>query len=241
MVNRMDEILHRYHQVQENIAAAAQSVGRSPEQVSTVVVTKGHLPRQILPLTSAGIREFGENRVEEALPKIAQLSSVGEIEWHMIGHVQSRKSKLVVGNFCLVHSVDRLKLANRLNKYSSETGSLLPILLQFNVSGEQTKSGWEASQRSDWDLLLPDVEAILQCDFIQVHGLMTLAPYSQNPEAARPFFVRLRKLRDFFAARFPDYNWEELSMGMSGDYHVAVQEGATIVRIGTAILGSQEQ
>ena len=155
----------------------------------------------------------------------------------MIGHVQSRKAKMVAGKFKLVHSVDRLKLADQLNKFAAEAGEKLPILLQFNVSGEQTKFGWEASNQTAWDQLLPDVEAILQREFLQVHGLMTLAPFSPNPESARQFFVRLRQLRDYFAACYPDQHWVELSMGMSGDYQVAVQEGATIVRIGTAILG----
>jgi uncharacterized pyridoxal phosphate-containing UPF0001 family protein len=124
-----------------------------------------------------------------------------------------------------------------LDRFAEQAGEILPILLQFNVSGEQTKSGWSASDPASWDQLLPEVEAVLQCRFLQVHGLMTLAPFSPDPEDARPSFVRLQKLRDYFAARFPDQDWAELSMGMSGDYQVAIQEGATLVRIGTAILG----
>ncbi|MEN8240907.1 MAG: YggS family pyridoxal phosphate-dependent enzyme [Chloroflexota bacterium] len=236
----MNSTHRRYEQVQENITRAAQSSGRNIQDISTVVVTKGHPIEQIIPLIEAGVRDFGENRVEEALPKIIELSTEGEINWHMIGHLQSRKANLVAGKFCLVHSVDRLKLANRLDRFSAEAGSKLPVLLQYNVSGEQTKSGWEAADQSSWEGLLSDVEAILQCENLQVNGLMTLAPYSLQPETARPFFVRLRKLRDFFAARFPNQKWDDLSMGMSGDYQVAVQEGATIVRIGTAILGSHQ-
>lgn len=235
----MESTLHRYHQVQESITLAAQSAGRISDQIKLVVVTKSHPIEQISLLAAEGVCDFGENRVEEALSKIEALAEFPEIQWHMIGHIQSRKAKLVCGKFGLVHSVDREKLANRLNGFSGELGEKLPILLQFNVSGEQTKSGWEAADPVLWDGLLPEVEAVLKCEFLQVHGLMTLAPYSTNPEDARPCFVRLRKLRDFFAARYPDRNWDQLSMGMSGDYQVAIQEGATIVRIGTAILGSR--
>jgi pyridoxal phosphate enzyme (YggS family) len=235
----MESMLHRYHQVQENITIAAQSAGRLSDQVRLVVVTKSHPVEQISKLAAGGVCDFGENRVEEALPKIEVLAEKPGLRWHMIGHVQSRKAQMIGGKFDLVHSVDRIKLANRLNRFSGEVGEKLPILLQFNVSGEQTKSGWSATDPASWDSLFPEVEAVLQCEFLQVHGLMTLAPYSTNPEDARPCFVRLRKLRDHLAARFPTQNWNELSMGMSGDYQVAVQEGATIVRIGTAILGSR--
>lgn len=233
----MHPILQRYDIVKEGIAQAAQSVGRSEEQVKLVVVTKSHPVEQVRVLAEAQINELGENRVEEALEKIAAFSEFPEIKWHMIGHVQSRKAKLLGNQFSLVHSVDRLKLASRIDQFTAEGGRKQPILLQFNVSGEETKSGWDASEPAAWDDLLPEVEAVLQCDFLEVRGLMTIAPFSQNPEYARPSFVRLRKLRDFFANRYPDQDWTHLSMGMSGDHRVAIQEGATIVRIGTAILG----
>jgi pyridoxal phosphate enzyme (YggS family) len=235
----MEPMLHRYQQVQENITLAAQSAGRTSDQVRLVVVTKSHPVEQISILAAGGVCDFGENRAAEALPKIEILAETQGLRWHMVGHIQSRKAQMVSGNFDLVHSVDRVKLANRLNRFSGEAGEILPILLQFNVSGEQTKSGWSAADPASWDGLIPEVEAVLQCEFLKVHGLMTLAPYSIDSEEARPCFVRLRRLRDFLAARFPSQNWNELSMGMSGDYQVAIQEGATIVRIGTAILGSR--
>jgi pyridoxal phosphate enzyme (YggS family) len=235
----MEPFLRRYNQVQENITLAAQSAGRISDQIRLVVVTKSHPVGQISELAAGGVRDFGENRVEEAMPKIDALAEIPGIRWHMIGHIQSRKASMVSGKFFLIHSVDRIKLATRLDRFSGGAGEKLPILLQFNVSGEQTKSGWSASEPSSWQELLPEVEAVLQREFLQVRGLMTLAPYSTNPEDARPCFVRLRKLRDFLAARYPDQDWKELSMGMSGDYQVAIQEGATIVRIGTAILGSR--
>lgn len=233
----METIKKRYFEVQEGIYQAAQSVGRDPKQVKLVVVTKSHPLEQIRKLPAVGLHDFGENRVEEALPKMEAMQDEPGLNWHMIGHIQSRKAKLIGTGFHLVHSVDRLKLAVRLDRFAGEAGEILPILLQLNVSGEQSKSGWDASDETSWDGLLPEIEAVLKCQFLKVHGLMTIAPYSPDPETARPSFVRLRKIRDFFSSRFPDQEWSELSMGMSGDYQTAIQEGATIVRIGSAILG----
>jgi hypothetical protein len=157
----------------------------------------------------------------------------------MIGHVQSRKARQVCEHFNLIHSLDRIKLANKLDRFAKEFQRVLPVLLQFNVSGEETKSGWAAYNEAGWSELLPEMENIIQMKNLEVRGLMTMAPFSQNPEEARPFFVKLRKLRDFLAKKFPETSWDELSMGMSGDYEVGVQEGATIVRIGTAIVESK--
>ena len=131
-----------------------------------------------------------------------------------------------------------MKLAEKLETSLAEAGVTLPVLLQFNVSSEETKSGWNASTESDWPALLPEIEEVLQFPHLDVQGLMTMAPYSTNPEDSRPHFVRLRKLRDFLAGRFPGPTWDQLSMGMSGDYQVAVQEGATLLRVGTAIMGA---
>jgi len=231
------EIASRYNQVLEHITTAAQSVGRNPGNIQLVVVTKGHPPKEIETIYELGARHIGENRIEEALTKQQILHTLPGLHWHMIGHLQSRKAKHVGGNFSLLHSLDRVKLALQLEKSLQEMNIILPVLLQFNVSGEATKSGWEATSESVWPDLLPEVEQVLTCNHLQVQGLMTMAPYSTNPEDSRPHFVRLRKLRDFLAAQFPDHSWDHLSMGMSGDYQVAVQEGATLVRVGTAIMG----
>ena len=231
------ELASRYDQVLENITAAAQSVGRNAGDVQLVVVTKGHPPKEIETIYSLGARHIGENRIEEALTKQQILHSLPGMHWHMIGHLQSRKAKHIGGNFSLLHSLDRVKLALRLEQSLQDMSITLPVLLQFNVSGEVTKSGWEATSESVWPELLPEIEQVLACNQLRVLGLMTMAPYSTNPEVSRPHFVRLRKLRDFLAERFPDHSWDQLSMGMSGDYQVAVQEGATLVRVGTAIMG----
>lgn len=229
----------RYHQVLENIASAAQTVGRNPNEVQLVVVTKGHSPKEIETVYHLGARHIGENRLDEALAKQQVLhNSLPGLHWHMIGHLQSRKAKLLDGYFSMLHSLDRVKLADRLEQALQASGMLLPVLLQFNVSGEETKSGWDATSETLWPALLPDLERVLACSHLQVRGLMTMAPYSTNPEDSRPHFVRLRQLREFLAKHFPAQSWDQLSMGMSGDYQVAVQEGATLVRVGTAVMGS---
>ncbi len=232
------EIKRHYAQVMEEISFTAQAAGRRPEDIRLVVVTKGHPAKVIDILYELGVRDIGENRVGEALFRQELIQGMDDLNWHMIGHVQSRKAGDVVGHFSMVHSVDRVKLARRMDRAAEAYGLVQPVLLQFNVSGEETKSGWSADSPDQWEGLLPDIEAVLALDGLDVRGLMTMAPYSENPEDARLSFVRLRKLRDYLAGRFPGQNWSDLSMGMSGDYRVAIQEGATILRVGTAILGS---
>jgi pyridoxal phosphate enzyme (YggS family) len=159
----------------------------------------------------------------------------------MIGHVQSRKARLVIGNFALLHSLDSLKLAQRLDRFAAEGGRVLPVLLELNVGGEESKSGWNASDDTHWDDFLPDIRSILDLPSLRVHGLMTMPPLETDPEDARRFFQRLRLLRDHLASVFPQADWRELSMGTSADYMVAVEEGATLVRVGTAIVGARRQ
>ncbi len=231
------QIASNYAQVMERIAAAAQSSGRAPEAVRLVVVTKAHPAEAVQAVIEAGGRFIGENYADEALPKIEALRGEPDIEWHMIGHIQSRKARLICSSFDYVHSLDSLKLAEQLNRYGSEDGKRLPVLFECNISGETTKFGWPAYQESTWPELLPAVERILALPFISVRGLMTMAPYAEDPELARPYFKRLRRLQEYLAAHIPQGHWAELSMGMSGDYEIAIQEGATWVRIGTAILG----
>ncbi len=235
----METIQARYSQVLERMEQAARSVGRTMDDLTLVVVTKNHPVEVIEGLAALGVRDIGENRVEEALQKQAQLQNDAQITWHMIGHVQSRKAKLVSGRFAWIHSLDRLKLAHKLAEAADQTAGKQPVLLQFNVSGEESKFGWAADDPAHWPELLPEIEQILALQALEVRGLMTIAPYSDDPEDARPSFVRLRKFRDFLAARYPAFRWEQLSMGMSGDYQAAIQEGATMVRIGTAILGER--
>lgn len=230
-------ISDRFRQVQEEITKAAVDCGRSPEEVRLVTVTKGHSLEAVREVVAAGARCLGENYVEEAEPKILALSEQDRVEWHMIGHVQSRKAEAVCSLFQIVHSLDRIKLARRLQRFAGEGGQALPVLLECNVSGEESKYGWPAWREEDWPDLLPDFAEILQLKKLRVQGLMTMAPFDPDPENARPYFLRLRRLQEFLENQLPSGEWRELSMGMSADFGVAIQEGATLVRIGTAIMG----
>ena len=225
----------------DHIYAAADSVGRTAERIRLVVVTKGHPVEIVHQAVEAGIRDIGENYVEESLPKIDALGQVSDLEWHMIGHVQSRKARKVCEHFNWVQSVDSLRLANRLNRFAGEMGKQIPVLLECNVSGEESKFGWTAWNELEWADLAQEVAPVLELSNLNVMGLMTMPPLFSDPNQARPFFIRLRKLRDYLTSQFPAHDWHELSMGMSADYEVAIQEGATIVRIGTAILGPRKQ
>jgi pyridoxal phosphate enzyme (YggS family) len=158
----------------------------------------------------------------------------------MIGHVQSRKARLVADHFALLHSLDSLKLAQRLDRFAAEQNRVLPVLLEFNVGGEQSKFGWNASDATAWDLLLPDINSVLNLTNLHVRGVMTMPPLETDPQEARRFFQSLRRLRDHLAAAFPQAAWHELSMGTSADFVVAVEEGATLVRVGTAIVGARQ-
>jgi len=230
-------ILENYEIVLEKIHHAAQSVGRTASDVRLVVVTKGQPLERIQTVIAAGARRLGENYADEGVEKIRAISGSASIEWHMIGHVQSRKARLVCAHFDWMHSLDNLKLAERLDRFSGELGRKLPVLIECNVSGEESKFGYPAWQEGAWDDLARSIAPLLNFSNLQVQGLMTMAPYADDPEAARPYFRRLRRLRDELSTRFPALNWSELSMGVSGDFETAVQEGATIVRIGEAILG----
>ena len=261
MIDRTADLIasirRRHAQVLEGIAAAARRAGRSSDAVRLVVVTKSQPLRVVEAAVEAGIQILGENYAEEAVAKIRALREVpietslrnapmpsaaggaSGVEWHMIGHVQGRKAKLVAQYFDLIHSLDSVGLAERLDRLAAEIGRELPVLLEFNVGGEAEKSGWEAREESAWPVLLSDVEAIAGFSNLKVRGLMTMPPLSSAPEDARIYFRRLRKLQEFLAARIPKAAWGELSMGTSADYAVAVEEGATLVRVGEAILGAR--
>jgi pyridoxal phosphate enzyme (YggS family) len=239
MIDLVASIRERYEYTVDQITEAARRSNRNPEDVRLVVVTKSQPVEVAQAAIEAGVRILGENYPEEGVTKIQSLSAQSGVEWHMIGHVQSRKARLVVDHFALLHSLDSLRLAQRLNRFAAETNRILPTLLEINVGGEASKSGWDASDESQWDLFIPDVAAILDLSHLRVHGLMTMPPLGTEPEESRRFFLRLRLLRDHLATHFPDEDWHELSMGTSADYLVAVEEGATLVRVGTAIVGTR--
>ncbi len=233
-------IRQNYLLIKERIAMAARSAGRNEQDICLVVVTKTHPPEIIQAVVNAGATDLGENYVEEAIPKIVSLSSNKDITWHMIGHVQSRKAPLVCDYFQYLHSLDSVKLAERLSKFASEKNKLLPVFLEFNIAGEATKSGWDIYSEDNWRNILPDVEKIVALPGIEILGLMTIPPYSTEPEASRSYYRKLRQFQEYLIRRLELKNFNGLSIGMSGDYEVAIQEGSTCLRIGQAILGPRK-
>ena len=240
MTNLVKSIRENYLQTLDHIASAAQKSNRKLEDIRLVVVTKSQPVEVAEAAIEAGVRILGENYPEEGVTKIQSLHEQSGVEWHMIGHVQSRKARLVVDHFALLHSLDSLKLAQRLNRFAVESNRTLPVLLEFNVGGEESKLGWDASDESKWNMLLPDVQSIVDLPSLSIRGLMTMPPLGTDAEESRRFFIRLRLLRDHLAKQFPQADWRELSMGTSADYAVAVEEGATLVRVGTAIVGARK-
>jgi hypothetical protein len=228
----------RLHKVYERIAAAAMRAGRDAAGIRLIAVSKGQPAEAIRAAFAAGLREFGENYLEEAEPKIRELDP--SISWHMIGHLQSRKAKAAAALFTRIHSVDSLALARRLSRFAADSGKTLEILLECNLSGEVSKFGFPASEPSAWEGILHEWEQILPLPGLAVTGLMTMAPYSEDPETSRPVFRRLRDLRERALRELPQAGWRELSMGMSDDFEQAIEEGATILRIGRALFGPRQ-
>ena len=228
--------------VRAQIRAAAERAGRDPATVTLVAVSKTQPAEAVCAAAAGGLRDFGENRVEEAVPKLQAVAQSGAagLRWHMIGHVQSRKAREVAAaGFALVHSVDSLKLAERLGRAAAEAGRRQAVLLECNVSGEAAKAGFAAADPAAWPALLAEFEQVLAVPGLEVRGLMTMAPYGTDHVTARPIFARLRALRDAAQARCPAAAWAELSMGMTDDFEGAIAEGATLVRVGRAIFGER--
>jgi PLP dependent protein len=239
MTDLVTTIHERYLQTLEQIEKSAHKSNRDPSEIRLVVVTKSQ-PVEIVQATiEAGAKILGENYPEEGVMKIQSLATQSGVEWHMIGHVQSRKARLVADHFALLHSLDSLKLAQRLDRFVAEQNRILPVLLEINLGGEESKSGWEVLDESDIHKILPDIQAVLDLPNLRVRGLMTMPPLGTEPEDSRRFFRSLRLLRNRLASRYPKADWRELSMGTSADYAVAVEEGATLVRVGTAIVGAR--
>ena len=222
--------------VRTRIAAAADRAGRDPADVTLVAVSKTRPMAEIVAAYAAGQRDFGENRLDELWDKVetAQTQGLDGIRWHMIGTIQSRKTQQAVGPFVLVHSVDRVKIAARLSRDAEAADHVLSVLLEVNVSGEASKHGFTPAA------LLDVAPQLAQLPGVRVRGLMTMAPYTDDTDAIRAVFRGLRALRDQLHARHAGLNWPELSMGMTNDFEIAVEEGATIVRIGSAIFGERD-
>ena len=233
-MQRQEQLRQRLQRVRERVVAAADRVNRRPDDVTLVAVSKTHPAEVIREAIEAGVTDLGENRVQEADVKITDVGR-GSARWHLIGHLQSNKARRAVELFDVIHSVDSAALAQRLDRVCGEVDRKeLPVLIQVDLGKESTKSGAAESE------LAEIVEAIKQSRIVRLQGLMTLPPYFDDPEEARPFFRRLRELRDELSAEgaFGDAGGE-LSMGMTHDYEVAIEEGATMVRVGTAIFGAR--
>ena len=224
--------------IRERIETAAGRAGRTAADVLLMAVTKTHAPERIREAHAAGLRLFGENRVQEFAGKAAALADLGEVEWRMIGHLQTNKAGKAAELFQAVDSLDSLKLAEKLEAAARQQNKQLPVLIEVNLGGEAAKSGVRPDSRELDELLLaaPRLEAL------QFRGLMTVPPYTEDPEAARPFFRRLRELRNRMAERkLPAVVLDVLSMGMSHDFEVAIEEGSTCIRVGTAIFGERRR
>ena len=231
--------------VQERIAAACMRARRNPSEVMLVAVSKTFPAEIIAEAYRLGLRDFGENRIEEAREKIPHVQSPishlqSDLRWHLVGHLQSRKAQEAVALFDMIHSVDSVKLAEKLSRLCSEAGRVMPILMECNISGEESKYGFPVVSAADKARWLADVEAILRLPGVRVEGLMTVAPIVPDAQETRPVFRALRKLRDELAGRFPQTDWRHLSMGMTDDFEIAIEEGATLVRVGRAIFGERQ-
>lgn len=227
-------IAENLRRVRQRITAAANKAGRDPAEITLVAVTKTHPWDFVATALAAGQLDFGENRPEEAYAKfIEQGQSVTpRPRLHLIGPIQSRKAKIALAcQPVLIHSIDRLKIARKLSNLAEAAGVTVDILFEVNVSGEASKFGF------DPESLTAALPELLALPALRVHGLMTIPPFDPDPETARPYFQALRQLRDQLRTSHPQVDWQQLSMGMSHDFEVAISEGATIVRVGSAIFG----
>lgn len=228
----MSEISENLARVRERIETAALRCGRDLLEVRLVAVSKTVVVERVGQAIEAGVKILGENYVQEAQKKIEILGH--NVAWHFIGHLQTNKAKAAVHLFDLIHSVDSLNLAKELNKQAQQQGKVLPVLLQVNLSGETTKFGAREKE------IFQVIEELSTMEGLLVKGLMTMPPYFEDPEASRPCYVELRKLSERLAQqKLSRISIEELSMGMSNDFEVAIEEGATLVRVGTAIFGAR--
>ncbi|MFV1957586.1 MAG: YggS family pyridoxal phosphate-dependent enzyme [bacterium] len=229
----MQSIAKNIQELKEKITSAAKKAGRDPEDILLLAVSKTVPTDRVKLAREAGQIDFGENRVQEAREKIPKLSE--DITWHLVGHLQRNKAKYCPALFDWIHSVDSVALAKELGKRYEERGKMCKTLVQVNVSGEESKFGCHPN-------LAEEVfTAILEENFLEAVGLMTMPPFSCDPEDSRPYFENLREIRDELTGRgYGQDNLNELSMGMSGDFEVAIEEGATIIRIGTAVFGERD-
>jgi len=229
----LTSIVENLQNVRERVAEAAQKAGRKPEDIQIIAVTKTVDIPQIEEVIGAGITAIGENRVQEVMRKYPLLQE--KVDWHLIGHLQTNKVKYIIDKVCLIHSVESIPLAQEISKRAGQKGIVMPILVQVNVAEEETKFGLKVEE------VIPFIREIAKLDGLKVEGLMTMAPFVENPEDARPVFRELRILAEKIKQEaIPGVEMKHLSMGMTNDYQVAVEEGATLIRVGTGIFGKRK-
>ena len=226
------ELAQNYKTVKENVTKACEQAGRSEQEVTLLAVSKTKPVDMLMDVYRAGARDFGENKVQELVDKIPQMPS--DVRWHMIGHLQRNKVKYVVDKACLIHSVDSMRLAETISEEGMKKGVTVPVLIEVNVAGEESKFGVTLEETEGL------VREIAKLPSIQIKGLMTIAPYVEDPEENRVHFSRLKQLSvDIKNKNIDNVSMDVLSMGMTGDYQVAIEEGATMVRVGTGIFGER--
>jgi PLP dependent protein len=236
---QVELIKNNLDKVETRIAQAAEKAGRDRKEIRLIAVTKLMPIETIKAGMHAGINDFGENYPEQAQEKMTALSGEQDVTWHMIGHIQSRKASIVSDHFDWVHSVDRIKIANFLERDCRTAGRTMSALIEVNVSGEESKHGWKAWDEDSWAALIPDFKQISELTNIEIRGLMSMPPFFDDPQLTRPYYQRLKRLQNFLQEQLPDTSWAELSIGTSFDYEVAIEEGATMIRLGTTLFGSR--
>ena len=229
----MGTIAENIEEIQREKAQAAERCGRNPEDILLIAVTKTRSAEEINEAIRAGVTDIGENRVQEIMDKY---DKVLPVKWHMIGHLQTNKVKYIIDKVSLIHSVDSLRLAEEIDRRAAQHGRTMDILVEVNAAGDEAKFGVGPDSA---EALISDI--LKNCENIRVRGLMTVAPYAENPEDVRPHFHRMRLLYDKIASEIihPRLDFQYLSMGMSNDRNIAVEEGSTAIRVGTAIFGAR--
>lgn len=231
----VNDVARNILSIRERIARSAAACNRSAEEIILLAISKTFSEKLISQAAEAGVWRFGENRVQEAAGKILHFRGIQKLEWHLVGHLQSNKARRAAELFDVIHSLDSASLAEKLNRASMDNGKVLSVLLQVDLGGEETKFGADPAH------VRAIIESVSNLKNLRLNGLMTIPPYFEDPERARPYFVRLRELRDSMESEQPGcLGQRHLSMGMSHDFEAAIREGATIVRIGTAIFGSRQ-
>lgn len=235
------EIEKRYETVYKQLEEAALRANRDPKEITVLAVSKLQSVEKIRSAYDAGIRFFGESYVEEALPKMEALIDLENVIWEMVGHVQSRKAKLVANSFSRLHSLSSIKLARLLNRHRDTALSPMEVLIQVNVSGEESKQGVDATEREKWDNVLKFAQELKDYPNLKLTGLMSMPPLFDDPEQNRPYFQQVRELLNYLNEKDSSLNLHELSMGTSYDFVIAIEEGATIVRLGSSLLGERHK